>query len=171
LPLVALRTTMFMEIAMSRAFVRESDQDAAGEALPERIVSPHPNFVTPQGLKQIDEQIRQLDAERQASRSDSDKSNLARIARDLRYWSQRRATARVIQPTTQPDTVRFGVEVRLRLEDGSERTFRLVGEDEADPARGLISWVSPLGATLMGHEPGDSLRVLDMNAEIVGLRS
>ncbi len=156
---------------MSRAFVRESDQDAAAETVPERIVSSHPNFVTRQGLKQIDERIRGLEAERQAARSDSDTSPLARIARDLRYWSQRRATARVIEPAAQPDTVRFGVEVRLRLEDGSERTFRLVGEDEADPARGLISWISPLGATLMGHEPGDTLRVLDTNAAIVELRS
>jgi transcription elongation GreA/GreB family factor len=156
---------------MSRAFVRESDQDASAESLPERIVSPHPNFVTPQGLKQIDEQIRVLDAERQAARSGSDPSQLARVARDLRYWSQRRATARVIEPAAQPETVRFGVEVRLRLEDGSERTFRLVGEDEADPARGLISWVSPLGSTLMGHEPGDTLKVLDTNADIVELRS
>ncbi len=155
---------------MSRAFVRESDQDAAAETLPERIVSPHPNFVTLRGLKQIDEQMRSLEAERQAARSDADTSRLARVARDLRYWSQRRATARMIEPAAQPDTVRFGVEVRLRLQDGSERTFRLVGEDEADPARGLISWVSPLGATLMGHEPGDLLRVLDTNAEIVELR-
>jgi transcription elongation GreA/GreB family factor len=155
---------------MSRAFVRESDQDAAAETLPERIVSPHPNFVTLRGLKQIDEQMRSLEAERQAARSDPDTSRLARVARDLRYWSQRRATARMIEPAAQPDTVRFGVEVRLRLQDGSERTFRLVGEDEADPARGLISWVSPLGATLMGHEPGDPLRVLDTNAEIVELR-
>ena len=155
---------------MSRAFVRESDQDAAAETLPERIVSLHPNFVTLRGLKQIDEQMRSLEAERQAARSDADTSRLARVARDLRYWSQRRATARMIEPAAQPDTVRFGVEVRLRLQDGSERTFRLVGEDEADPARGLISWVSPLGATLMGHEPGDLLRVLDTNAEIVELR-
>jgi transcription elongation GreA/GreB family factor len=155
---------------MSRAFVRESDQDAAAETLPERIVSPHPNFVTLRGLKQIDEQMRSLEAERQAARSDADTSRLARVARDLRYWSQRRATARMIEPAAQPDTVRFGVEVRLRLQDGSERTFRLVGEDEADPARGLISWVSPLGATLMGHEPGDLLRVLDTTAEIVELR-
>jgi transcription elongation GreA/GreB family factor len=155
---------------MSRAFVRESDQDAAAETLPERIVSPHPNFVTLRGLKQIDEQMRSLEAERQAARSDADTSRLARVARDLRYWSQRRAAARMIEPAAQPDTVRFGVEVRLRLQDGSERTFRLVGEDEADPARGLISWVSPLGATLMGHEPGDLLRVLDTTAEIVELR-
>ena len=155
---------------MSRAFVRESDQDAAAETLPERIVSSHPNFVTLRGLKQIDEQMRSLEAERQAARSDADTSRLARVARDLRYWSQRRATARMIEPAARPDTVRFGVEVRLRLQDGSERTFRLVGEDEADPARGLISWVSPLGATLMGHEPGDLLRVLDTNAEIVELR-
>ncbi|HKE44441.1 MAG TPA: GreA/GreB family elongation factor [Steroidobacteraceae bacterium] len=156
---------------MSRAFVRESDQDAAADNVPERIVSPHPNLVTPQGLKQIDEQIRALEAERQAARSESDPSATARVARELRYWSQRRATARLVEPLPQPDAVRFGVEVKLGFEDGTERTFRLVGEDEADPGRGLISWVSPIGAALMGHEPGDTVNVLDKPAEIVELRS
>lgn len=156
---------------MSRAFVRETDQDAAAENLPERVVSPHPNLVTPQGLKQIDEQVRSLEAERQAARSDADPSATARIARDLRYWSQRRATARLVEPLADPDAVRFGVEVKLRFADGNERSFRLVGEDEADPARGLISWVSPIGAALMGHETGDTVQVLDKAADIVELRS
>jgi transcription elongation GreA/GreB family factor len=156
---------------MSRAFVRESDQDATAENVPERVVSPHPNLVTPQGLRQIDEHIRVLEAERQAARSDSDPSATARVARDLRYWSQRRATARPVEPLADPDAVRFGVEVKLRFEDGTERTFRLVGEDEADPARGLISWVSPIGAALMGHEAGDKVQVHDKHADIVALRS
>ena len=155
---------------MSRAFVRESDQDAV-ESLPERVISPHPNLVTPQGLKQIEEHIRALEIERQAARSAADDSGLARIARDLRYWSQRRASAKVIEPVAQPDKVRFGVEVQLQFDDGSARAFRLVGEDEADPGRGLVSWVSPLGATLMGHEAGDVVNVLGRQAEIVALRS
>lgn len=155
---------------MSRAFVRESDKDAV-DALPERVISPHPNFVTPHGLKQIEERIRTLEAERAAARSTADDPALARIARDLRYWSQRRASAKVIEPVAQPDTVRFGVEVGLRFEDGSTRAFRLVGEDEAEPARGLVSWVSPLGAALMGHEAGDVVDVLGKRAEIVALKS
>ena len=155
---------------MSRAFVRESDQDAV-ESLPERVISPHPNLVTPQGLRQIEEHIRALEAERQAARGGADAAALARIARDLRYWSQRRASARLVEPVAQPDAVRFGVEVSLQFEDDSERTFRLVGEDEADPARGLISWVSPLGAALMGHESGDIVDVMGKRAELVALKS
>ena len=59
----------------------------------------------------------------------------------------------------------------LQFEDGSERSFRLVGEDEADPANGLISWVSPIGQSLTGAEAGDEIQVLGKRAEIVALGS
>src|SRR5688572_31994497 len=121
---------------MSRAFVKESDGDL--NAPPERVISPHPNFVTPTGMRQIESQVQRLEEERSAARAADDRSRLATVERDLRYWTQRRASARVIEPARSPDTVRFGVQAKLRFEDGSERSFRLVGEDEADPARGLI---------------------------------
>lgn len=152
---------------MSRAFIRESDQDA--ELLPERVISPHPNFVTPAGLRQIEERVRELESERQAARSDEDSAALARIERDLRYWTQRRSTARVIEPAPRPDAVRFGVNVTLELEDGSQREFRIVGEDEADPSQGRISWVSPLGEALMGKKRGDTVEFQARPAEIVRL--
>jgi len=152
---------------MSRAFVRESDQET--ETLPERVISPHPNLVTPAGLRQIDERIRELETARKAARTDADRSTLARIARDLRYWNQRRATARVTETAASPDAARFGVQVTLELEDGTRRKFRLVGEDEADPARGLVSWVSPLGESLLGGRLGESVRFQDRDAEIVAL--
>lgn len=152
---------------MSRAFVRESDQDA--QPLPERIISAHPNLVTPAGLRQIEERVRELETARRDARGEDDGSALARIDRDLRYWTQRRTTARVIEPTASPTAVRFGVNVTLRLEDGSEREFRLVGEDEADPARGLVSWVSPLAEALIGAKLGDTVKFQEHDAEIVRL--
>src|SRR5690606_12095703 len=123
------------------------------------------NFVTPEGLRQIESRIRDLEAELQAARAQEDNALCARVERDLRYWRQRRATARVVEPAASPDTVRFGVSVTLRFEDGTERTFRLVGEDEADPPQGLVSWVSPLAKALLGKEIGDMVDVQGRRAE------
>lgn len=156
---------------MSRAFVRESDQEQ-GEALPERPVSEHPNFVTRAGLQRIEAQVRALEEERQTARAAEDPASLARIARDLRYWNQRRASARLVEPAPgTPDTVRFGTQVTLGFEDGTERTFRLVGEDEADPAQGLLSWVSPVAAGLIGRAAGDTVKLPAGEAEILRIEA
>lgn len=154
---------------MSRAFVRESDQDT--ESLPERVISPHPNFVTSAGLRQIEEQIREFEAARRAAREQDDKAALARIERDLRYWTQRRVSARVVEPAATPDVVRFGVKVMLESADGSRREFRVVGEDEAEPPQGRISWVSPLAAALIGKKVGDVVSFQGQDAEIVHLEA
>jgi len=152
---------------MSRAFTRESDDDPG--TLPERPVSPHPNLVTPNGLAAIEARVRSLESERTAARASGDSAQRARIERDLRYFTQRLATARVVASAAVPDRVRFGVEVTLRNESGVEQSFRLVGEDEADAARGLLSWVSPLGQALLGHEPGDTVRFQAGELEILRL--
>jgi len=153
---------------MSRAFVKESDQDGA-ESLPERSISSHPNLVTAEGPKMLDTQIRELEAAREAARAAADNAMLARIERDLRYWRQRRATARVVLPPAKKDRVRFGLRVTLRLDDGSEMKFRLVGEDEADPAKGLISYTSPIGETLMSQAVGDDVELMGRRATIVAI--
>ena len=152
---------------MSRAFTRESDDDPG--TLPERPVSPHPNLVTPNGLAAIEARLRALESERAAARASGDSTQRAHIERDLRYYTQRLATARVVAPAAAPDRVRFGVEVTLRNEGGHEQSFRLVGEDEADAAHGLLSWVSPLGQALIGHEPGDTVRFQAGELEILRL--
>ena len=153
---------------MSRAFVKENDD--TGEPPPELAVSPHPNFVTPTGFVQIEQRVAALEAAQRAARAGDDKPLLARINRDLRYWTQRRASARVVPTATAPiEVVRFGVHVSLRFEDGTERAFRIVGEDEADPARGLVSWVAPLGQALTGKRAGDAIEALGKQAEIVAL--
>jgi transcription elongation GreA/GreB family factor len=153
---------------MSRAFVKESDQDA-GDAPPERAVSPHPNLVTPAGLQQIEARVRELDAELKSARGARDGAAVARVSRDLRYWTRRHASARVVEPRAAPDAVRFGVRVRLRFADGVEASYRLVGEDEADPARGIVSYVSPLAVELLGKTVGASVHVSGRPAEIVAL--
>jgi transcription elongation GreA/GreB family factor len=152
---------------MSRAFVKESDADAA--PLPERAISPHPNLVTPRGLAAIEARIQELSAERQAARAAEDAALRARVERDLRYWSARRASARVVQGAAATERVRFGMRVTLHSAAGARAEFRLVGEDEADAAHGLISWVSPLAQSLLGREVGDCVMYQGGEAEIVSI--
>jgi transcription elongation GreA/GreB family factor len=152
---------------MSRAFVRESDEDPS--ALPERAVSPHPNFVTPRGLAAIETRVRALEAERQAARAANDAALRARVERDLRYWSARRASARVVGPAALTDRVRFGMRVTLELDTGARQVFRLVGEDEADAAQGLLSWMAPLAQSLLGKEAGESVPYQGREAGIVSI--
>jgi transcription elongation GreA/GreB family factor len=153
---------------VSRAFVKESDD--AGEPLPELAVSSHPNLVTPDGARLVADKIAALEAELRAAREADDKALAARASRDLRYWTQRRATARVIEPPADPDVARFGVSVTLRFgDDGSTRAFKIAGEDEADPPRGLVSFVSPLAKALLGKAVGDAVVALERAAQIVKL--
>jgi transcription elongation GreA/GreB family factor len=151
---------------MSRAFTRESDDP---EPLPERAISSHPNLVTARGLAAIEAQIRALDGERQAARAGADAALRARVERDLRYWTARRASARVVPKAEAPDRVRFGVQVTLRGAGGAEQTFRLVGEDEADVSHGLLSWVSPLAQALLGRSVGDSVPFQGAETQILRL--
>jgi transcription elongation GreA/GreB family factor len=150
---------------MSRAFVKESDGDA--DNLPERPLSTHPNFVTARGLSAIEAQVRQLEAQRQAARAADDTALRSRLERELRYWSARRASARLVEPATRAERVRFGTQVTLRLASGASQVFRLVGEDEADAAQGLLSWVSPLAQALLGREVDDEVAFQGALAQIV----
>jgi transcription elongation GreA/GreB family factor len=153
---------------MSRAFVKELD-GAEGETLPELAISPHRNLVTPEGLAQIDDQLRRLEDALTAARVADDRPAIARVERDLRYWRQRRGSAEVVPQVDRPDTVRFGCTVQLEAPDGTTARFRLVGEDQSDPAHGLISWVSPLAEALLGAQVGDDVPFRSGRAEIVGI--
>lgn len=150
---------------MSRAFTRESDDDQA--PLPERAVSSHPNLVTPAGLAALAARVRVLEEERQAARAAGDRTLLKRVERDLRYFTQRLATARVVAPGAGADRVRFGVRVTLAAAEGGEQSYRLVGEDEADAARGRLSWVSPLAQALLGQTVGDTVQFQGRELEIL----
>ncbi|MGY2047215.1 transcription elongation factor GreA [Methylobacterium sp. JK268] len=153
---------------MSIAFVREPEGGEAFEDLPDRPISPHPNFVTPEGLALIEAELDRLHAEHAALGPD-DKAALARTNRDLRYWTARRTSAQVIEPTPG-DTVHFGSTVTIEREDGTRQTFRIVGEDEADPAKGSIAYVAPLARALTGKQAGDAVTVADHDIEIIEVR-
>jgi transcription elongation GreA/GreB family factor len=155
---------------MSRAFVRETDAEVI-DPLPDRPISPHPNFVTKTGYAKIEARVNEFNGARAAAVAADDTAALPGIDRELRYWKQRRSSARIIAPPATPEVVRFGVSVQLQFDDASGRDFRLVGEDEADPASGLLSWSSPLGKALIGRRLGDTVEVLGRPAEIVAMHA
>ncbi len=153
---------------MSRAFVREQDIDAV-EELPARPVSEHPNDVTPEGEALIEAELAAASTAYADAQRSGDRAALASASRDVRYWSSRRATARVVPPLQDHDLVRFGATVRIARDDGRQQTFRIVGEDEADPSRGSISHVAPLARAMFGKRVGDLVRAGDGEAEILGI--
>ncbi len=151
---------------MSRAFVRETEGGEAFEDLPDRTLSPH-HLVTPSGLAQMDAEIEALERRLEDAKATDDKAEMARLSRDLRYWSARRVSAEVVSPPADTTHVRFGARVTFERKDGRRQTYRIVGEDEAEPAKGTISYVSPLAQALMGKEIGDVILVGSTEAEII----
>lgn len=152
---------------MSSAFTKEQDDDNPREDLPDRPISPHRNLVTPEGLEQIEAELARLHKEIERATAQEDNHALALAQRDLRYWMARRASAEVIHPIADHSHVRFGHHVVVELDDGERRSFKLVGEDEADPAKGLIPYVAPLAVALMGKSVGDKAEVIHHSARIV----
>ncbi len=148
---------------MSRAFVKEGSENAGSEELPERPQSPHPNYVTQRGLRQLHEKLDALQSERvrlqeRAGVDLMDEEELKTVERDLRYVHERIDRAIEIDLATQPhDQAAFGARVTTVDEDDAEMSFTIVGEDEADPDAGLISWVSPLARALGGAKVGDTV--------------
>lgn len=148
---------------MSRAFVKDGVENAGSEELPERPQSPHPNYVTARGLRLLEQKLDALLAERsrlhdQAGSDLMDEEELKTVERDLRYVQERIDRAIEIDLSSQPhDRVAFGARVAAVDEDDVEMRFTIVGEDEADPDAGLISWVSPLAQALGGAAVGDTV--------------
>jgi transcription elongation GreA/GreB family factor len=153
---------------VSRAFVREDDQ-TGGDQLPERPLSPNPNLVTRRGLALIEQGVAQSQEQLHLATAAGDEDAAARAARDLRYWAARHASAELVEPAPQDATVRFGVAVTLAREAHDPLVFRIVGEDEADPAEGRIAWTSPVAKALLGAELGERRRLPIGEVEIVAV--
>ncbi len=154
---------------MSRAFVKE--QDDKPEELAERLVSPNPNVVTVRGLRLIDAEIDEARRLLANGQRNADKAAIARASRDLRYWMLRRSTA---QPKTAPnpvDAVAFGTRVKIARADGRTQTFAIVGEDEADPAKGYIAYTAPLARAVMSRSVGDAVDFAGGEIEILSLEA
>jgi transcription elongation GreA/GreB family factor len=153
---------------MSKAFTREDDADQQSD-LPERSIPPYPNLVTAEGLAQIEEALARLTEQQSDARGADDATATASTARDMRYWTARRATAQLTKPTPRSQ-VQFGWHVTIRRPDETTQAYRIVGIDEADPNKGTLSYVSPLAQALMGKEIGDAFAVGPSEGEIVGIR-
>ena len=136
---------------MSVAFRRESDEEHL-EPKFELPIPSGPNLVTPRGLALIGERVAQLQAQiAQGGEAEA----LKAVQRDLRYWQNRQITAQ-LAPVPGGERVEFGTTVRIDL-NGKERILTIVGDDEADPAAGLISFNAPLCRAMLGAEEGDLL--------------
>jgi transcription elongation GreA/GreB family factor len=149
---------------MSRAFVKETD---GVEELPEKLIPEHRNLVTPEGLALIEAEVERLQSELADAQRAGDRDAIARVSRDLRYWKQRMGSAEIQPSSADSKTVGFGATVTVERNDGRVQKFRIVGEDEANPAKGSISYASPLAQALMGKGVGDVVRAGGGEAEIV----
>ena len=158
---------------MSVAFTREEDYEARAADLPDRPISSHANLVTASGLAAIERELEAAKAAYAAAQAagevSTDRTAMARATRDLRYWSSRRASAQLTEPAAEADKVQFGRTVEIEREDGRTQTFRIVGEDEADPAAGSISYVSPMARALLGKAVGDSAMVNGAEVEVIAV--
>jgi transcription elongation GreA/GreB family factor len=147
------------EPPMSRAFVKETAESAPP---PERMVDDGPNLVTPEGLAQIDAHIARLEAE---MKTETNVLLRETLARDLRYWEIRKSTAEVVETSTATDIVSFGSTVTVQRK-GRQQTFRIVGVDEADASKGLISFRSPMAQAILGALVGDVVEAPEPLGEI-----
>lgn len=160
---------------MSVAFTKEESAETASETLlPDRPISPHPNLVTATGLQAL---TRQLEAAREAfeaAQTTDDVNERRRLSaiplRDVRYFSERLRTAQLVPAPASTDVVAFGSTVTFSRPDGRVQTYRIVGEDEADPKAGSISFASPVAGSLIGKAVGDVVRAGSQELEIVAIK-
>jgi transcription elongation GreA/GreB family factor len=145
---------------LSVAFTKEESAETASETLlPDRPISPHPNLVTQSGLEALQSQLQEAREAYEAAQSIEDVNERRRQSavplRDVRYLTERLRTAQLIADPASNEAVAFGSTVTFSRPDGRVQTYRIVGEDEADPKAGSISFVSPVARSLIGKAVGD----------------
>lgn len=143
---------------MSRAFVKEDSE--AAPLVPRRVPLPEGtrNYVTPRGLGLLRTELEALIAELAAQDRDEKGSpgHVMALRTRIAELEERLASAVPVDPTQGAlDIVRFGARVSLRASDASERSFRIVGVDEANADEGRIAFISPLARALLGKRVGD----------------
>lgn len=159
---------------MSVAFVKEESAEAASETiLPARPISDRINLVTEAGLRMLHEQLeiaqKALESANQLEDVNERRRQSAVPVRDVRYYSERVRTAQLLPPPTSNEQVAFGHKVSFERDDGRKQTYRIVGEDEANPSDGTISHGSPLAIALMGKSVGDFVQMGDRQLEILAI--
>ena len=146
---------------MSRAFIKENDLEHAGIDIPERPISLEKNYVTPAGLKDLQNSIDNLDKERR-SFTGSEDSNIVqkkmRIERDIRYYSSRLKSAILIDPSIQnKEIILFSAIVEVLSVKNKKYEFEIVGEDEVNIKENKISYLSPIAKSLIGSRINDEV--------------
>jgi transcription elongation GreA/GreB family factor len=159
---------------VSVAFTREESAETAAELqLPDRPISPHPNFVTASGLKALETAMADARAAYDASQRIEDLNERRRAAapafRDMKYFAERLRTAQLVSSSTANGVLSFGNRVTFKRNAGPRQNFRIVGEDEADPRHGSISYISPLARVLMAKAAGDVVPFGDDEIEILAI--
>jgi transcription elongation GreA/GreB family factor len=159
---------------VSVAFTKEESAETASETmLPDRPISQHPNLVTEDGLKALEIQMDAARAAYAAAQSVDEVNEKRRQSagplRDMRYLSERLRTAQLVPAPASTDIVAFGSTVTFERGDGRVQTYRIVGEDEADPKAGSISYVAPVARMLMGKAVGDVVTVGEQELEITAI--
>ncbi|OWV82690.1 transcription elongation factor [Rhizobium sp. R635] len=159
---------------MAVAFTKEESFETASETLlPDRPISPHPNLVTEAGLKALEQQFQAAREAYDATTTIDDVNEKRRQAagplRDLRYLAARLRSAQLMPEPASTDAVAFGSTVTFGRDDGRVQTYRIVGEDEADPKAGSISYVSPVARLLMGKAVGDVVESGGQELEIIAI--
>ena len=159
---------------MSVAFTKEESAETASETLlPDRPISPHPNLVTEAGLQALQSQLQEAREAYEAAQAIEDVNEKRRQSavplRDARYLTERLRTAQLVAKPESNDTVAFGSTVTFSRADGRVQTYRIVGEDEADPRAGSISFVAPVARSLMGKAVGDVVGSGAQEVEILSI--
>ncbi|GAB5461136.1 MAG: transcription elongation factor GreA [Hoeflea alexandrii] len=161
-------------IAVSVAFTKEESSETAAETqLPDRPVSDHPNLVTLNGLKQLEAELEKARSAYDANAAIDDVNERRRQqavpVRDARYFAERVRTAQIMPDPSSRETVAFGSTITYSRDDRPPQTYRIVGEDEADPKTGTISFASPVARALMGKAVGDVVELGDQELEIIAI--
>jgi transcription elongation factor GreB len=158
---------------MSRGFVKEDDQEEV-PLVPQRAFLPEgvPNFVTPAGMDQLLTEKKTLILEKESLTGTSDhekRITLNFINAKLQLLNNRISEARVVDLKEQPQSeIRFGATVTLKTEvSGKIQVFQIVGVDEADIARGKISFLSPLARALINKKAGERVTLKRDREDIV----
>jgi transcription elongation GreA/GreB family factor len=159
---------------VSVAFTKEDSAQTASETLlPNRPVSAEPNLVTPVGLLALETHLAAarvaLETASRIDDIDERRRQSAVPLRDVRYFGERVRSAQPVPPPESSRSVAFGCTVTFRRDDGRVHTYRIVGEDEADPSDGSISYVSPIARALLGKSLGDEAALGAHELEIIAI--
>lgn len=159
---------------LSVAFVKEESAEAASETvLPARPISDRVNLVTEAGLKMLQDELARAQQALEAASELEDVNERRRQSavpvRDVRYYAERVRTAQLMSVPTSDEVIAFGHTVTFKRDDGRIQTFRIVGEDEANPSQASISHGSPVAIALIGKTVGDVVQLGQRELEILSI--